>query len=242
MKELAFGSKPKAVEQSATKVIKLYHGSPNKIVHPTFGEGKDNHDYGRGFYLTPDPELAKEWAWCRGGTHIVWMHTYELKLDDLSVLNFEEIEKQRALYWVTELLQHREPDKESRGLYYEDYKAFLISHFGKATGSYDVVAGWRADDSYFQIAEALMRDELQIPHLEDALRLGNLGIQYCCRSEVAYTALKEVAPAAQVPERYRELYLRRDLAGREAFQELLHGAANKYSKPRITLNSYAFRR
>ncbi len=25
----------------------LYHGSPNKIVTPTFGLGQDRHDYGK---------------------------------------------------------------------------------------------------------------------------------------------------------------------------------------------------
>lgn len=223
-------------------VIRLYHGSPNKIVHPTFGMGKDNNDYGRGFYLTPDPELAKEWAWCHGGTCKGWMHTYELNLNGLTVLNFEDIEKQRALCWVTELLQHREPDEEARGLYYSDYKKFLISHFGKAPDSYDVVVGWRADDSYFQIVETLMRDELQVTYLEDALRLGNLGVQYCCRSELAYDGLKEIAPAVEVPEFYRECYRRRDVSGRETFRELLFSKANKYGKPRLTLNSYMLRR
>ena len=45
--------------------IILYHGSPNKIVTPIFGGGDDKHDYGRGFYLTENIGLAKEWAVCR---------------------------------------------------------------------------------------------------------------------------------------------------------------------------------
>ncbi len=39
------------------KII-LYHGSPNKLVNPVFGGGDDKHDYGRGFYLTKNVELA----------------------------------------------------------------------------------------------------------------------------------------------------------------------------------------
>lgn len=46
------------------KII-LFHGTPDKIVVPTFGLGDEKHDYGKGFYLTEDPELAKEWAVCR---------------------------------------------------------------------------------------------------------------------------------------------------------------------------------
>ena len=42
-----------------TKII-LYHGSPHKIIKPTYGYGEDKHDYGKGFYLTDNLELAKE--------------------------------------------------------------------------------------------------------------------------------------------------------------------------------------
>ena len=39
--------------------ITLYHGTPDKIVVPTFGKGEKKHDYGRGFYLTESIDLAK---------------------------------------------------------------------------------------------------------------------------------------------------------------------------------------
>ena len=41
--------------------ITLFHGSPYKSVTPEYGLGNDKHDYGRGFYLTANVELAKEW-------------------------------------------------------------------------------------------------------------------------------------------------------------------------------------
>lgn len=44
--------------------IVLYHGSPERIVKPAYGLGEDRHDYGKGFYLTPDKDMAKEWAVC----------------------------------------------------------------------------------------------------------------------------------------------------------------------------------
>ena len=46
------------------KII-LYHGTSDKEIKPTYDLGNDKHDYGRGFYLTEDYELAKEWAVCR---------------------------------------------------------------------------------------------------------------------------------------------------------------------------------
>lgn len=39
----------------------FYHGSAVRTFVPTFGLGKAQHDYGRGFYLTESLELAREW-------------------------------------------------------------------------------------------------------------------------------------------------------------------------------------
>ena len=44
-----------------TSII-LYHGSTSEHIVPTYGLGDDKHDYGRGFYLTSEHELAKEWS------------------------------------------------------------------------------------------------------------------------------------------------------------------------------------
>ena len=41
------------------KKITLYHGTPDKIVVPTFGKGEEKHDYGQGFYLTEAQTLQK---------------------------------------------------------------------------------------------------------------------------------------------------------------------------------------
>ena len=49
-------------EKCTMSKLILYHGSPNRVIVPKFGFGEDRHDYGRGFYLTENLELAKEWA------------------------------------------------------------------------------------------------------------------------------------------------------------------------------------
>ena len=55
------------------KII-LYHGTPERYFIPTFGKGEDKHDYGKGFYLTENLELAKEWAVCRPENNNGWVH------------------------------------------------------------------------------------------------------------------------------------------------------------------------
>lgn len=92
-------------------MITLFHGSPNKVVTPQFGLGKDKHDYGRGFYLTADIELAKEWAVCRPDESNGWVHEYELDTDGLTVLDFQDHD---VLVWLAELMKHRDADDSKR--------------------------------------------------------------------------------------------------------------------------------
>ena len=87
--------------------IVLYHGSPNKTITPTFGLGEDKHDYGKGFYLTEQLELAKEWAVCNPSNVSGWVHEFELDLTGLSVFDFSD---HNILCWLAELMQHRAAD------------------------------------------------------------------------------------------------------------------------------------
>lgn len=64
--------------------IKLFHGSFNESVTPVYGLGEEKHDYGKGFYLTENIELAKEWAVCRPNITSGWVHQYELEINELS--------------------------------------------------------------------------------------------------------------------------------------------------------------
>ena len=92
------------------KII-LYHGSPNKVVVPQFGFGEGKHDYGKGFYLTENIELAKEWAVCRPDETNGWVHKYELDTTDLKVLDFQEY---NVLSWLAELMKHRDASDSRR--------------------------------------------------------------------------------------------------------------------------------
>ena len=68
----------------------LYHGSSNKELQPTFGFGDDKHDYGKGFYLTDNIELAKEWSVCKVNNENGWVHKFELDTEGLKVLDFQK--------------------------------------------------------------------------------------------------------------------------------------------------------
>lgn len=213
-----------------TKIV-LYHGSPNKKITPTFGCGEEKHDYGKGFYLTEDRELAKEWAVCRPNEQNGWLHQYELEMDDLKVLDFEKL---GILSWLAELMKHRDASDSKR---YRVLAKKFVQKYGLDTVGFDVIKGWRADASYFFIAKEFVRDNVDIDILERLLRLGDLGIQYCIKSEKAYSKLKEI-PNSLLSVSYDEFnkkYNQRDIEARTNMRNLINSDENKVIKVFSTL-------
>lgn len=211
--------------------ITLYHGTPNKVVTPTYGLGDDKHDYGRGFYLTEEFELAKEWAVCRPEEHNGWVHKYELEADKLKILDFQEL---NVLAWLAELMKHRDAADSKR---YHMLAAKFIERYGVDTSEYDVIKGWRANASYFYIAREFVRDNIDIDILEELLSLGGLGIQYCIKTESAYSKLKEISEELSVVEYedFNRKYNQRDAMARKNMRELVDSDANKVTKVFSTL-------
>lgn len=212
-------------------VITLYHGSPNKVVIPQYGCGDDKHDYGRGFYLTDDIELAKEWAVCRPDEKNGWVHKYELECDELKILDFKEYD---VLAWMAELMKHRDAADSKR---YRMLAEKFIAKYGKDTDEYDVIKGWRADASYFYIAKEFVRDNIDIDILEELLLLGGLGTQYCIKSERAYSRLHEITGELLSVEyaEFNDRYNERDVEARKNMRDLVNSDANTVTNVFSTL-------
>lgn len=212
------------------KII-LFHGSPDKIINPVFGRGEDKHDYGKGFYLTESIELASEWAVCRPNDLNGWVHKYEFETEGLKILDFQG---ESVLTWLAELMKHRDAANSKR---YRVLAQKFIAKYGIETEEYDVIKGWRANASYFYIAKAFVRDEIDLDILEELLSLGGLGIQYCIKSEKAYSQLHEIQEALISVEYdvFNQKYNERDVQGRERMRELIDSGANKVTKVFSTL-------
>ena len=211
--------------------IILFHGTPHKIVSPTFGLGEDRHDYGRGFYLTEDYNLAKEWAVCRPDKSHGWVHTYILDMSTLKVLDFQHLD---VLVWLAELMKHRAAADSKR---YRLLSARFIDKYGIDTSGYDVIKGWRANASYFYIAKEFVKDNIDIEILEELLSLGRLEIQYCLKSELAFSKLKEIREGLTSIEyeEFNKKYNERDSIARRKMKELIDSDANKVTNVFSTL-------
>lgn len=213
------------------KELILFHGTPDKIVVPTYGKGEVKHDYGQGFYLTESIDLAKEWAVCRPNEKNGWVHRYQLDIDGLKILDFQD---KGVLTWLAELMKHRDAADSKR---YRMLANKFIEKYGIETDEYDVIKGWRADASYFYIAKEFVRDNIDMDILTELLSLGGLGIQYCIKSPFAYSKLREVENGLISVDyaEFREKYNQRDISARQKMRELVDSDANKVTKVFSTL-------
>lgn len=211
--------------------IFLFHGTPDEIVVPTYGYGNEKHDYGKGFYLTESIDLAKEWAVCRPDDNNGWVHKYELDTAELRILDFQE---ENVLSWLAELMKHRDAADSKR---YRMLAQQFIEKYGIDTKRYDVIKGWRANASYFYIAKEFVKDNIDMDILEELLLLGGLGIQYCIKSELAYSKLHEVKEEllAVNYDEFNEKYNHRDVMARKNMRDLVDSDANKVTKVFSTL-------
>lgn len=202
------------------KVITLYHGSIYSTLKSEFGKGEDKHDYGRGLYLTPDIELAKEWSVCTGN-NIGFVYKIHVDIHNLNILDFDKLSE---LNWIAELMSHRDAWDSAR---YRKLAPLFIQKYKVNTEKYDIIRGWRADSSYFSIAKEFVRDNLDISILNKALRIGNQGIQYCLKTQRAFSNIVSCDLECTVrSQEYLVKYNIRDSNAREQLKKLINSSEN----------------
>ena len=164
----------------------IWHGSPEIVEKPVFGLGKKNNDYGLGFYCTEVEELAKEWA-CQKPSKDGYANCYELNTEGLSILNLSDKEF-TTLNWLAVLANNRNfRASSSVSKHGRDY---LLDNFLPDISNYDIITGYRADDSYFSFARAFVNNIISLEQLTEAMKLGKLGEQIVLKSEDAFDAIK----------------------------------------------------
>jgi len=194
--------------------ITIFHGSPN-LVTPRYGVGKKNNDYGLGLYCTEHIEMAKEWA-CSQDTD-GFANEYRLETDGLTVLNLSE-PSFNILNWLAILLDNRK-FAIADGLPTES-KKYILEHFLPSYESFDIIRGYRADDSYFSYANDFVNNTLSLEDLKQAMMLGKLGEQVVLKSRKAFDALSVVNAIPADRSEYYAKYHRRDEEARRKYKEI----------------------
>ena len=152
------------------KIITIYHGSEQIVEEPTFGKGKKHNDFGLGFYCTESDDLAKEWAVSslRNG----FSNKYTLDTEYLNILNLNSPDY-TILNWIAVLVEHRVFSLKTPVA--RRAKRYLIDNFSVNVNAFDLITGYRADDSYFDYAESFLNNGISVEQLAKAMKLGKLG-------------------------------------------------------------------
>lgn len=198
------------------KIITLFHGSEKVIEAPSFGEGKKNNDFGLGFYCTETENLAKEWAVSslRDG----FCNRYTLDTEYMKILNLNSPDY-TILNWIAVLVEHRL--FSIRTPIARRAKKYLIDNFGINVNAFDIVTGYRADDSYFDYAESFLNNAISVEQLAAAMKLGKLGEQIVLKSQFAFSRIRFEGFDVAEKEEFYVLRKARDDEANRLYLELL---------------------
>ena len=163
----------------------LYHGSQVIVEKPEYGKSARNNDYGKGFYCTEEIELAKEWA-CAKQTN-GYVNRYELDFEGLNILNLNN-GNYNILNWLALLADNR--TYWQNGSIAAEGKRYIKEHFLPDISGYDVIIGYRADDSYFSFAQDFVSGAISMQKLSEAMRLGKLGEQIVLKSPAVFEKIE----------------------------------------------------
>ncbi len=194
--------------------LTLLHGSEQIVEVPDIAFGNDRNDYGRGFYCTREEEMAKEWA-CKNGSD-GFVNRYILDVDGLKTLDLCD-GRHTVLNWIAILLKNR-----TFSLNYPiavNAREFIIEHYAVDTSDFDLITGYRADDSYFQYAESFVENTLPLRSLNRALQLGKLGLQTVLVSPKAFGQIRFVDATPVDKNIYYPKFVARDTSARLTYRE-----------------------
>ena len=193
----------------------LYHGSNHIIEMPTLGGGKRTNDYGPGFYTTESLELAKEWACAMNTDGFANCYTFDPK--GLKILNLND-SPHSILNWLAMLAHFR--TYWQKGSIAEQAKKYIHKNFFIDPNPYDVIIGYRADDSYFSFAQDFVAGTISLQKLSEAMHLGKLGEQIVIKSEAAYARLRFLEAVPADATRCYKQKADRDLTARREYRKI----------------------
>ena len=199
----------------------IYHGSDHIIKIPEFHGGKPHNDYGYGFYCTEIGDLAKEWTVSE--EHDGYANCYELDMDGLRILNLNH--EYSILTWLSLLIQNRTLNLDTPLA--AEVSRYLRDNFSVDTTMYDLIIGYRADDSYFSFAQDFLSGAISYQQLRKAMYLGELGEQIVLVSRRSFSAIRYIGSEKAFRSEWLVKKTERDRQARAAY---LHSDRMRYRR------------
>ncbi|WP_182440714.1 MULTISPECIES: DUF3990 domain-containing protein [Clostridia] len=195
------------------KIVNVFHGSDHIIRGPEYLGGKEDNDYGNGFYTTEYEERAKSWAALNGNANKAIVNSYELDLEGLCILDLNEY---GVLAWIAEVVSNRGMNQEAAAIVGRK----LVEMYKVNTEEFDIIKGYRADDSYTQVVEAFLTNQINIMEVERMFYKGSLGNQIFLKSEKAFTQIRWTGYYEVTPENSHK---QEDIKARREVNKFMQG-------------------
>ena len=96
---------------------------------------------------------------------------------------------------------------------------FLTDRFHLDYQQYDIIRGYRANDSYFSFASDFLENIIPVQNLASSMKLGSLGLQTVLKSKKSFERLTFVKTNFSPKEKYYSKYKERDTAARKSYLE-----------------------
>ena len=126
------------------------------------------------------------------------------------------------LHWLALLLDNREFSIRSpvalRG------RRFILENYLIDTTEYDLIIGYRADDSYFSFARDFINNTISVEQLSYAMKLGELKEQYVLVSQKAFENITYFDSEPVSSFEYYPKRKQRDENARKAYFDQLNAA------------------
>lgn len=171
--------------------IKVYHGSNCEVKNPSLSYGRKDADFGIGFYVTTDVEMAENWASRRKNSII---NVYTIDLDNLNGIEFG-LDKG----WLDFVVQNRSGN----------------TRMELELSEVDYIKGATADDRLFAVVEQYESDLIDVDTAIKAMNAMKIGDQIALVSEESIENLEFVQSYELSPNKKLELKNRLSLMRKE---------------------------
>lgn len=169
--------------------------------------GKEDNDYGNGFYTTEYKDKAESWAALNGNPKKSIVNVYDLDIDALEMADLHDF---GVLAWISEVAANRGMNQEAASM----VGSRLMSLYRPDLERYDLIKGYRADDSYTQVIEAFLTNQINIYEVERLFYKGSLGDQIFLKSEKAFQNIRWVDAYEVTPrdgDKNADIHARREV-------------------------------
>ena len=167
--------------------MRIYHGAKQIVREPRFGIGRSYNDFGLGFYCTESEDRAGEWAVTAADNGFV--SVYALNDSGLRIIDLAS-SQYTVLHWLSLLMNYREFDRSSAILHRAE--EYIANNFPVDYQNCDCIAGYRADDVSFTLAQLFLDNELPFQEFRRHLTSGILGKQIVLKSNRAFERISYV--------------------------------------------------